>query len=91
MENRFIDRLFGEIAKQGINKTKFYSDIDISRTTILNWKRGSIPGTDTFLKICKYLNVSPYYLWFGEEDEVIKKDIQEKIKKYNAIKRIVEN
>lgn len=90
MEDRFIDRLFGEIAKQEIRKTKFYSDIDISRATILNWKRGTVPGTDTFLKICKYLDVSPYYLWYGEEEITIKK-ISEKAKKYDAIKHIIEN
>lgn len=89
MESGFIDRLFGEIERQEIRKTRFYSDIGISRTTIMNWKRGAVPACDTFLRICRYLNVSPYYLWYGEEEAENQKEMMEKAKRYDAISYIV--
>lgn len=90
MENNFLDRLFKELQRQGIKKTEFYSDLNISRTTLVHWKKGSQPRTDVYLKICKYLKVSPYYLWLGEEDGFIKKDILDKAKKYEELQKIAE-
>lgn len=64
--NTFSDRIDSILDLMHIKKIRFYADLKISRTTSINWKKGTIPLGETFMKIANYLDVDPYWLLTGE-------------------------
>ncbi|MCQ2588991.1 MAG: hypothetical protein MJ179_01065 [Treponema sp.] len=62
----FPNRIFIVLEIDNISKSKFYADLNLSRTTILNWRRGAIPASDKLLNISNYLDVHPTWLLYGE-------------------------
>lgn len=61
----FSDRIDSILNLMHIKKIRFYADLSISRTTSINWKKGTIPLGETFMKIAKYLDVDPNWLLEG--------------------------
>ena len=81
----FYERLINVLKERNIKQVRFYSELYLSRQTVVSWKKGSIPNVETFLKICKYLNVSPYYLYFGIEENEELKLLRDKAAKYDEM------
>ena len=60
--NLLIQRIEALCMQAGITKTKLFADCDMSRNTINNLKKGSIPSVDKIAVIADYFNVSTDYL-----------------------------
>lgn len=91
MELNFYERLCFELKKRNIKQNRFFADLNIARTTTINWKKGTIPNTETFFKICKYLNVSPEYLYYGIDENEELKVLRDKAAKYDEMIRFLES
>ena len=76
----FLDRTLYLIKKKGITKNKLLTDLGLSKNSFIKWgKRGSIPSSETLLKIAKYFDVSTDYL-LGNTDDPTQKPGEENIK-----------
>ena len=59
----FYERVIHLIEKAGISKNKMLLDLNLNKSSMLNWeKRGNTPDGDILLKIARYFNVSVDYL-----------------------------
>lgn len=65
----FIENLLNLLKLKGIKQVELCKKIDIPKTSINNWKNGSMPSIETANKIAKELNVTLDYLVNGEEKE----------------------
>lgn len=61
----FSDRIFSVLELMNIKKTRFYTDLKISRTTVQNWKRNVMPAGDKLINIALYLDLDPSWLLTG--------------------------
>ena len=63
-----IKRILDLIAKKGITREQFATDIGVAKNAISEWKSGRIrPNIDVVVKIARYFGVSTDYLLTGEE------------------------
>ena len=54
----FITVLEELIRQKGITSAKMLSDLDMNKSSVLNWKtRGTIPGGDVLIKLADYFAV----------------------------------
>ena len=59
----FITVLEELIRQKGITSAKMLSDLDMNKSSVLNWKtRGTIPGGDVLIKLADYFAVPVDYL-----------------------------
>lgn len=59
----FITVLEELIRQKGITSAKTLSDLDMNKSSVLNWKtRGTIPGGDVLIKLADYFAVPVDYL-----------------------------
>lgn len=59
----FITVLEEFIRQKGITSAKMLSDLDMNKSSVLNWKtRGTIPGGDVLIKLADYFAVPVDYL-----------------------------
>lgn len=64
----FITVLEELIRQKGITSAKMLSDLDMNKSSVLNWKtRGTIPGGDVLIKLADYFAVPVDYL-LGREN-----------------------
>ncbi|MDE6730779.1 MAG: helix-turn-helix domain-containing protein [Oscillospiraceae bacterium] len=97
-----INNLLSILEKKGYRQTDLCEAIGISSSTMTNWKnRGTDPPAKYIIPICEFLNVSPYLLLTGKENEktTLTSDSQELLeiygkladeKKREAIRRVEE-
>lgn len=65
----FPERLMDLINEKGITKHKLQMDLNLNKSSILNWtQRGNIPSGDILKIVADYLGVSTDYL-LGNTDE----------------------
>lgn len=63
----FFERIDSILELQKISKIQFYSDLEITRGNVSKWKKGSIPSGSTLIQISHYLDVSPIWLYTGQD------------------------
>ena len=64
------ERIFELLEKQGITQKEFSIKTGIAQSAISDWKRKKTnPVSNKILTICEVLNVTPYELLSGVEDE----------------------
>ena len=64
------ERIFTLLEEKGISQKEFSEKTGISQSTISDWKRKKTnPASDKIMLICDVLNVSPYELLSGAENE----------------------
>lgn len=64
----FWDNFLNLCAKVGKSPTAVVLELEISRGSITNWKRGVVPNDVTLKKIANYFNVTINYLLGNNED-----------------------
>ena len=90
-DGKFYERIESVLEMHKISKVQFYTDLHISKTTVLNWKKRNLPSSQMLLNISLYLNVSPFYLLFGKEcitNSISKNEIsmlQQKAQNYDEL------
>lgn len=64
MENikMFIQRLEELMQEKEISEHKLTQELNLSKSSVWNWKQGSQPGADKILLIANYFEVSTDYL-----------------------------
>lgn len=65
----FVDNLLNLLDEKGMTSAELCRRINIPKTSINNWKRGSSPSIDTVKNIANELEVSIDYLINGEVTE----------------------
>ena len=64
------ERIFTLLEEKDISQKEFSEKTGISQSTISDWKRKKTnPASDKIMLICDVLNVSPYELLSGAENE----------------------
>lgn len=64
--NTFSERIDAVLFMMNIKKVRFYADLELSKQTVTQWKKGSMPAADKLLKISDYLDVHPKWLLYGK-------------------------
>lgn len=86
------DRIFQILKEQNMSQKEFSEKTGISQSTISDWKRKHLnPSSDKIMLICNVLNVTPYMLLSGVENEKYNKldyvVIDKKTEEYRLIER----
>jgi len=64
------ERIFRLLEEKGMSQKDFSEKTGISQSTISDWKRKKTnPASDKIMIICDVLNISPYELLSGAENE----------------------
>lgn len=64
------ERIFALLNEKGISQKDFSEFTGISQSTISDWKRKKTnPASDKIMLICDVLNITPYELLSGVENE----------------------
>ncbi len=64
------ERIFELLQEKGISQKEFSEKTGISQSTVSDWKRKKTnPASDKIMLICDVLNISPYELLSGIENE----------------------
>lgn len=64
------ERIYEYLDKRGMTQLEFSKKTGISQSTISDWRRkGTNPSADKIMIICEVLDVSPYELLQGTENE----------------------
>ena len=67
------ERIHQYMAERDISQKEFANRTGISQSTISDWKRkGTNPSADKIIIICDVLNISPYELLSGTENNKMK-------------------
>ena len=61
----FYERIENILRMHKISKIQFYSDLKLSKTTVLNWKKKNLHSLSVMLQISNYLDVSIDWLYNG--------------------------
>lgn len=76
------ERIYKYLAEKGISQKEFADRTGISQSTVSDWRRkGTNPSADKIMIICEVLDITPYDLLSGTENE--------KHKEYKEIDYIV--
>lgn len=89
--NTFSERIDAVLSLMNIKKVRFYSDLNLSRQTVVQWKKGSIPAADKLLLISDYLDVHPKWLLQGKISNKNNYDLDSTKSQVNRIYRTLEN
>lgn len=64
------ERIYEYLAEKGISQIEFAKRTGISQSTISDWRRkGTNPSADKIMIICEVLDISPYELLQGTENQ----------------------
>ena len=64
------ERIYKYLAEKGMSQIEFAKKTGISQSTISDWRRkGTNPSADKIMIICEVLEISPYELLLGTENE----------------------
>ena len=78
-----INRILKLIKENGITAKKITSDLEISSSSISDWKKGKgKPSAETIIKLANYFNVSTDYILLGENKNtsiISKNDFEQKV------------
>lgn len=67
------ERIYKYLEEKGMTQKEFAERTGISQSTISDWRRkGTNPSADKIMIICEVLDVSPYQLLSGTENEKLK-------------------
>ena len=67
------ERIYQYMNEKGISQLEFSKRTGISQSTVSDWKRkGTNPSADKIMIICDVLDISPYELLLGTENEKLK-------------------
>lgn len=72
-----LDRILALLKENGITAKKLTSDLEISNSSVSDWKKGSKPSCDVVVKLARYFGVSTDYILLGEEFPSISTEDQE--------------
>ena len=61
-----LDRIIALLKENGITAKKLTSNLEISNSSVSDWKKGSKPSCDVVVKLAKYFGVSTDYILLGE-------------------------
>lgn len=76
-----IDRIIKLIEENGVTAKKLTSDLEISSSSISDWKKGKgKPSAEAIIKLANYFNVSTDYILLGKNKDasIIPSDDSEK-------------
>lgn len=67
------ERIYQYMKEKGITQLEFSKRTGISQSTVSDWRRkGTNPSADKIMIICDVLDISPYELLLGTENEKLK-------------------
>ena len=67
------ERIYQYMKERGITQLEFSKRTGISQSTVSDWRRkGTNPSADKIMIICDVLDISPYELLLGTENEKLK-------------------
>ena len=76
-----LDRILALLKENGITAKKLTSDLEISNSSVSDWKKGSKPSCDVVVKLAKYFGVSEHtvrnalrFVTEGEQPEAIRNE-----------------
>lgn len=76
-----VSRIRGKCAEQGTSIKALEREIGLGNGTISRWNT-SIPSYDKIIKVADYLNVSFYWLIYGQESKELSPEEQQLIECY---------
>ena len=82
-----LDRILALLKENGITAKKLTSDLEISNSSVSDWKKGSKPSCDVVVKLARYFGVSTDYILLGEESSSISKEDQDLLKMFHQLPR----
>lgn len=94
VQTTWNDRMAVSRKATGLSKTDFSKMIGVSGATITEWENGNIKtlSAENLLRACKLMNLSPYWVLFGESNGDSSVQIVEKVecvpKLSKAVQRI---
>lgn len=72
-----LERILALLKENGITAKKLTTDLEISNSSVSDWKKGSKPSCDVVIKLSKYFDVSTDYILLGKESPSISKEDSE--------------
>lgn len=72
-----LDRILALLKENGITAKKLTSDLEISNSSVSDWKKGSKPSCDVVVKLAQYFGVSTDYILLGKDSPSISKEDSE--------------
>ena len=85
-----LDRILALLKENGITAKKLTSDLEISNSSVSDWKKGSKPSCDVVVKLAKYFGVSTDYILLGKESPSISKEDLDFLKMFHQLPRDVQ-
>ncbi len=82
-----VVKLLDILKERNISQAKFIKDTGIAKTTLEQWKKGSIPSADKIIKIVNYLEISADEL-LGIDASKIDIKLKQHMKNYNKLNEI---
>lgn len=82
-----LDRILALLKENGITAKKLTSDLEISNSSVSDWKKGSKPSCDVVVKLAKYFGVSTDYILLGKESPSISKEDLDFLKMFHQLPR----
>ena len=80
-----LDRILTLLKENGITAKKLTSDLEISNSSVSDWKKGSKPSCDVVVKLAKYFGVSTDYILLGEKSISISQEDQDILKLFHQL------
>ena len=81
-----LDRILALLKENGITAKKLTSDLEISNSSVSDWKKGSKPSCDVVVKLAKYFGVSTDYILLGKESPSISKEDLDFLKMFHQLR-----
>lgn len=85
-----LDRILALLKENGITAKKLTSDLEISNSSVSDWKKGSKPSCDVVVKLAKYFGVSTDYILLGKKTSSISEDDQNLLDLFHQLPRDVQ-
>ena len=80
-----LNRILALLKENGITAKKLTSDLEISNSSVSDWKKGSKPSCDVVVKLAKYFGVSTDYILLGEKSISISQEDQDILKLFHQL------
>lgn len=80
-----LDRILALLKENGITAKKLTSDLEISNSSVSDWKKGSKPSCDVVVKLAKYFGVSTDYILLDEKSISISQEDQDILKLFHQL------
>ena len=80
-----LENICATLKENGITAKKLTSDLEISNSSVSDWKKGSKPSCDVVVKLAKYFGVSTDYILLGEKSVSISQEDQDILKLFHQL------